>query len=396
MRILFLHEVNYLEKPIFEMHEFPEHLAALGHEVAFLQYAEGWTTAQAVRQGFQATISGRVVSAANLELFTPQRASIGILNRLRMALSAGREFRKVLKSFSPDLVVSFSVPTTGWQTLRLSRKLGIPYVFRALDVSHKIRKSPFSPLIKFAERYIYRHSSLVSANNPAMANYCISMGADPKKTVVDLPPLDIEHFDQSASSKTRSRQQLGISQESKVILYMGSFFYFSGLPEVIRCFSEKAPKDIQLVLVGGGEQDYELRQLVTKLGIQDRVHFTGFVSFAELPGYLAAADVAINPMHRSLVSNAAFPNKVIQYMATALPVASTRLDGLELTFGIRDGLRFAESSAAVLDEAVDLLDQGNLESLGESNRSAVASLFSKDKAVLGFEARLKGALAANG
>lgn len=395
MRVLFLHEVNYLEKPIFEMHEFPEHLADLGHEVAFMQYAEGWSLGQVKRQGFRSKILGRVVSTSSIELYTPQQASTGLLNRLRMAITAGSNFRKIVASFAPDVVVSFSVPTSGWQSLRISKKLGIPFVFRALDVSHKIRSSPFTSLIKLAEEYIYKNADLVSANNPAMAKYCISMGANPEKTVVDLPPLDLKHFQTGSSSKAGSRTELGVGIESKVILYMGSFFYFSGLPEAIKRFAELNKGEADLILVGGGEQDHELRELVATLGVQDSVHFTGFVNFDNLPKYLAAADVAINPMHRSLVSNAAFPNKVIQYMATALPVVSTRLDGLELTFGDLPGLRFAEDSEAVIDEAFRMIGEGNLSTLGESNQQAVSSLFSKDEAVRGFEGRLKGLLTRN-
>lgn len=377
------------------MHEFPEHLASIGHEVAFMHFAEGWTKKQVAQQGFRSKISGRVLGFVDLDLFTPQQTSTGLMSRLRMAAGAGRQFQNVLKSFSPDVVVSFSVPTSGWQALKVAKKLGIPFVFRALDVSHKIRKSPFAGLIELAERYIYRHSTLVSANNPAMAKYCISLGANPATTVVDLPPLDLEHFEQTPTSKAEFKKELGIRNKVKVILYMGSFFYFSGLPEAIRRFAELNHHDTEMVLVGGGEQDRELREIVSSLGIENRVHFTGFVKFADLPKYLGVADVAINPMKRSLVSNAAFPNKVIQYMATALPVASTKLDGLEMTFGQVPGLRFSETSEGVIDEAVRLIRESNLAAMGELNRAAVAELFSVDTAVRGFESRLKGALRSN-
>jgi glycosyltransferase involved in cell wall biosynthesis len=395
VRILFLHEVNYLEKPIFEMHEFPEHLAALGHEIAFVQFPEGLSSEEVKGLGWKAKISGRVLAQQRLTLYTPQNASGTLLGRLKTAFTFKRSFSEVVEDFRPDVVVSFSVPTSGWQSLKVTRKLGIPYVFRALDVSHKIRKSPFAGLIKLAERYIYEKSDQISANNPAMVKYCISMGADATRTVVDLPPLDLRHFEQSPTSKAAFKTELGIRNEVKVILYMGSFFYFSGLPEAIRRFAELKHLETELVLVGGGEQDNELRKIVSSLGIEDKVHFTGFVKFAELPKYLGVADVAINPMHRSLVSNAAFPNKVIQYMASALPVASTKLDGLELTFGQLQGLRFSETSEGVIDEAVRLLREGNLAAMGKLNRTVVAELFSVDRAVRGLESRLKGALHSN-
>ena len=389
MRILFLHEVNYLEKPIFEMHEFPEHLAGLGHEVAFLQFPEGRSFDQVKALGWKNKISGRVLTDQALTLYTPQNASGTLLGRLKTALTFKQSFTAVVEDFKPDVVVCFSVPTSGWQSLQVSKKLGIPFVFRALDVSHKIRKSPFSGLIKMAERYIYKHSDQVSANNPAMAAYCETMGAKALTTSVELPPLDLAHFANGASKRVQVRLKLGIPEESKVILYMGSFFYFSGLPELVDEFAKSNSENTYLVLVGGGEQDQELRNQVVKLGLSSKVVFTGFIGFEELPGYLAAADVAVNPMLSSLVSNAAFPNKVIQYLATGLAVATTRLKGLELTFGSVPGMRYAETPEQVMQQALSLTSDKDAAQLGRANQVLVAGKFSRDESVKAFEDRLR-------
>jgi glycosyltransferase involved in cell wall biosynthesis len=389
VRILFLHEVNYLEKPIFEMHEFPEHLAALGHEVGFVQFPEGLSSSEVRSLGWKTKIPGRVLPNQDLTLYTPQNAAGNLLGRLKTALTFKRSFTSAVKDFRPDVVVSFSVPTSGWQALTVCKKLGIPFVFRALDVSHLIRKSVFSRLILSAEKFIYRSASAVSANNPAMADYCLSMGATPAKTFVDLPPIDLSHFADGLIQRDQVRSKLGIAAESKVILYMGSFFYFSGLPQLVDEFARSAQDDKVLVLVGGGEQDQELRHQVAKLGLDKKVIFTGFVGFNELPSYLAAADVAVNPMQSSLVSNAAFPNKVIQYLATGLAVATTRLKGLELTFGDVPGIRYSETPEQVMRDALDISSSPELNELGRSNQELVAEKFSKVEAVKAFETRLR-------
>lgn len=395
MRILFLHEVNYLEKPIFEMHDFPEHLAALGHEVGFVQFPEGLAEAAVRKLGWKVRIPGRVLPEQNLTLYTPQNASGSLFGRLKTALTFKRSFRRIVQDFEPDVVVSFSVPTSGWQALRLTKKLGIPFLYRALDVSHLIRKSVFSRLILMAEKFIYRHATVVSANNPAMAEYCRSMGSDAQRTFVDLPPIDLSHFAEGSSKREQVRSQLGLANDSKVILYMGSFFYFSGLPQLIDEFATARGSDHLLVLVGGGEQDEELRRQVARLGLKDKVLFTGFIGFDELPGYLAAADVAVNPMQASLVSNAAFPNKVIQYLATGLAVATTRLKGLELTFGEVAGIRYSEKPETVMRDALDLASSKELEALGKANQALVAEKFSKVEAVKSFEKRLREVVGQN-
>ena len=105
----------------------------------------------------------------------------------------------------------------------------------------------------------------------------------------------------------------------------------------------------QLLLIGGGEQEVELKQLVTRLKLEDYVTFTGFVGFDELPAYLSVADVAINPMLPSLVSDSALPNKVLQYMASSLPVVSTDLKGLSSLFPSAEGLSLVSSPEEVLE-----------------------------------------------
>jgi len=390
LRILFLHEVNYLTKPIFEMHEFPEHLAALGHKVGFVQFPEGLSRADLANTPFKREIAGRVLRDIGLTLYTPKTLSGKLLGRFLTVPTFRNQFRKILQEFQPDVVVSFSVPTSGWQSLGVIKKSGVPFVFRALDVSHKIRKSIFSPLVAMAERFIYRNADWVSANNAAMLEYVLQNGGKREKAGVNLPPLDLEHFTAVRKGAESIRAQLSIPVEAKVILYMGSFFYFSGLPEVIRSFAKEAAHDDYLVLIGAGEQARELEGIVNHLGIQKNTVFTGLVRFSDLPRYFSIADVAINPLKPSLVSNTALPNKVLQYMAAGLPVVSTRLRGLELTLGSDlSGLIFENDSSEVASSALRLAhSELNLKQLGSKNAAKVAELFGPGLAVKSFETQL--------
>jgi len=394
LRILFLHEVNYLTKPIFEMHEFPEHLAALGHEVGFVQFPEGLTNAKLSETPFNQVISGRVLEDARFALYTPKTISSGPIGRLVSVLVFASQFKKILIEFEPDVVVSFAVPTSGWQALWVCKRAGVPFVFRALDVSHKIRKSIFSPLIAMAERFIYRNADWISANNPALLEYCMGMGANKGRGSVELPPLDLSHFATGVSESSQLRQRYEIPRDARVTLYMGSFFYFSGLPELIQSFADTRTDGEYLVLVGGGELEKRLREQVKYLHMKSFVRFTGFVTFEELPAHLHMADVAVNPMRISMVSNAAFPNKVIQYMASSLPVISTRLDGLVQTFGDDSELRYVNKSSDVYPAVQDLFSSKSLVSIGNMNRAAVQDKFSAEQAVRNMETLLQGLIGA--
>lgn len=386
LRILFLHEVSYFEKPIFEMHEFPENLANRGHEIAFADFLEKESLSLAGSHG--QLRSGRVIESVSLQHFYLRAKLPGVIGRLVAVPRFFKFFKTTLLEFRPDIVVSFSVPTSGWQALITCRRLGIPYVFRALDVSHKIRKTIFAPLIRLAEKFIYQNASWVSCNNPALREYCISLGASSETTSVDLPPLDFSHFLNSGSRALDIRASLGVPDDKTVLLYMGSFFYFSGLDAVLRKLSETEERPF-LLLVGGGEQDAELRRLVNDLGLDDSVKFTGFVDFDALPNYLSTADVAINPMVPSLVSDTALPNKILQYMASGLPVVSTRLKGLSSLIEPVSGLVLVSNPAEVLGAAISLAKAKNLHQLGEENRQILREKFANNSGLDGFERLLE-------
>ena len=382
LKILFLHEVGYFEKPIFEMHEFPEHLASRGHEVGFVDFLEKPTQSRLIN--FGDLVSGRVLQGCKLRLFSQPSSARGITGRLIAVVSFPRHFRNALRAFKPDLVVGYSVPTSGWQALLLCRRAGIPFVFRALDVSHKIRKTRLSPLVKAAERFIYSKSTWVSCNNAAMRDYCLKLGAHRERSSVELPPLDLAHFVKGGQERQRFRARVGIASNATVLVYMGSFFYFSGLDRVIERLSEVKDKP-QLVLIGGGEQEVELRKLVTSLKLEDYVTFTGFVGFDELPAYLSVADVAINPMLPSLVSDSALPNKVLQYMASSLPVVSTDLKGLSSLFPSAEGLSLVSSPEEVLEKSISIAADATLSLMGKANKKLVVEAFERQKSVNAFE-----------
>ena len=388
MRILFLHEVNYLRKPIFEMHEFPEYLAEREHQVGFVQFPEGESKEALKALPWKQEIEGRAVKNVNLTLYTPKTKSSGLVGRLMATAKFGGEFKSILQDFKPDVVVSLAVPTSGWQALRVCRRANIAYLFRALDVSHKIRKSIFSGLILQAEKYIYRGADWVSANNPAMLGYCISLGAEATRSSVELPPLNLSHFAPQPGWRAQIRGKLGIPADAKVVLYMGSFFYFSGLPDLIKSFAKTRSENQVLVLIGGGEQAEELIALTQRLNLGSSVLFTGFVSFDDLPKYLAIADVAVNPMLPSLVSNTALPNKVIQYMAASLPVVSTPLTGLNSIFQEMPGLTFANNGRQFTLAVEKYLGSKKRARLGDMNRLEIQQMFQAAVRVSGLESRI--------
>jgi glycosyltransferase involved in cell wall biosynthesis len=392
MKILFVHEVSYLKKPVYEMHEFPELLARKGHEVTFFDFDEGrkfWQSSSSGAKGRMA--SGRVLEEIRIQIERPIQLGLPGFDRLFVILSSIPTLWRILRNQRFDVIVLYAVPTYGLQTVLLARKFGTPLVFRALDVSHKIRSSFLSPIIKLVEKFVYSNATAISANNPAMNDYCRSLTCKVVPSHINFPPLDVRHFEKK-SKDSEVMAKLGISPTDKVVTYMGTFFYFSGLREALTQFAKRS-KDLQTIkflLIGGGEQSNELQELARKLGVEDKVIFTGFVTYADLPKYLGISNVAINPLVQSLVTDAAFPNKVLQYLASGLHVVSTPLRGLSMVFSDSENISWGRTAELVMDAALDYLlelDAGSKNSKGDA---ALENLdrFLPDEALESFEKTL--------
>lgn len=381
MKILVVHEVDYLEKVIYEIHEFPELLAKAGHEVTFFQFQEG--AIRTKKNLFQEReISGRVYPEARIKLVGPHQFGLPAIDRLWATLSSWPALFKVFREGRFDVVLNFAVPTYGLQVLTVAKLFGVPVVHRALDVSHEIRESIYRLPILVVEKILYRTVATLSANNAAMKNYCLRLSGRRKPSYVNYPPLDLVHFS-SSPPDTALRDQLGLKEQDKVITYMGSFFYFSGLPECIHEFAKLAGGDrnLKLLLIGGGEQDKELRELVVALGLTENVIFTGFVPYSDLPKYLKLSSVAINPLKISRVAAVAFPHKVLQYLASGLTVVSTRLDGLVSAIDGVAGLHWESSPEACLEKAVWLLRKEGPFRQPESVQAKLSELFAPEAAL---------------
>jgi glycosyltransferase involved in cell wall biosynthesis len=306
--------------------------------------------------------------------------------------------RREIRTGGYDAIVLYAVPTTGWQAVAFANHRRVPLVFRALDVSHLIRKTRLSALIRVAERYVYRNATVLSANNPALRDYCVQMSGRSGPSVVHLPPLDLSHFRHQSGEDMRT--SLGFAPHHKILVYMGSFFPFSGLDVLIEAVPELAEQfpDLRVLLVGGGELDTDLREGVQRLGLEDRVRFTGVVPYAELPQYLRLADVAINPFRPEVLTNVALPHKVLQYMATGTPVVSTSLTGLRAVLGDDSGVTWVESSAEVPLAAARLAHapRAHLDEIARRQIDHIGTRFDQGEAVDAFEDLLRGLIERSG
>lgn len=334
-KILFIHEVGYASKPIFEMHEFPEMLAARGHEVFFLDFEEN---KEFFRRQFFTTIPGRVIANTEIRLIQGAFLGGGILSRLFSSLISWALLVRVLSLVRPNVVVSYSVPTFGWQAAILCRMLGFPFVYRAIDVSHLLRKSLFNPLVKVAEQLTWRFATAVSFNNKALQSYLTGTKSQSINFCVHLPPLKYQSYPSKSERRPEAKQPAEVTR----IIFLGTLFEFSGLLELIQSWPDEMTGRVQLTIAGEGPQSAKLRRQVDESELSGSVEFVGFVPFRDLQQLFSGFDLAVLPFLKRLVSDAALPNKLLQYMSAGLPVVSSNLEGIRELIGENNGVVWCE------------------------------------------------------
>ena len=353
MKILFVHEVNYLDKVVFEMHEFPERLAMQGHEVIFIDYSEKGEKVKGRRLLQDRQISGRSNPDASLRLITIPRLVFGTIDRLLVAVAMILFAPIALRRIKPDVVISYAVPTLGWQFNIASRVLGIPFVYRAIDVSHKIRSTPFARLVRKSERFMYRNSTLTLFNNKALQKYGELEGCPDSKSSVLFPgfdswPLETGNFQKKINFDYNT-------------VFLGTLFSFCGIDWFLdELVNNKEANEISLLIIGDGELKQKLVTQINDKGLSSRVQLYGRAEYEELPALLRKAKVAVIPFAVSDVTRFALPGKVPQYIRSFLPTVSTPLDGLMSFLPEGHGVVYVPQGRGFVDECTKLLTDPSL------------------------------------
>ena len=354
MKILFIHEVNYRAKVIFEMHEVPELLAERGHDIFFIDFPEQNGITPLKFRTTAEQISGRVRSLQTIHLYSLPRFLPYPFDRIWTAALGWISIKKIFEKIQPDIVVLYAVPTTGWQSLIIANKFKTPVVYRAIDMSHKIRETKFSFLIKKAERFVINRCDFIIANSDPMKKYIENLATGPIH--VDTLYAGVQHYEAPSRPK-------GIiaawNNEIPTIVFMGTLFRFCGLEWFLQEMHEVVRKGFffRLLIIGDGEIRSKLEQQVRVLQLSDYVTFTGLVSFEELYEKMIDSTAAIIPFDEIELTHVALPAKVPQYLVCGLPTIATRLEGLQSLLPEGKGVVYCQPGKEFMNAVVDLLSK---------------------------------------
>jgi glycosyltransferase involved in cell wall biosynthesis len=126
----------------------------------------------------------------------------------------------------------------------------------------------------------------------------------------------------SDDEKKEVRKKIGLHENDVALITASRLTEKNGIADVITALP-LLPDHVKFVIIGVGELESALKNLVKKLSVESRVFFLGFVEHAALIPYLHASDIFIRP---SLSEG--MGNSFIEAMAARVPVIATPVGGI--------------------------------------------------------------------
>ena len=143
-----------------------------------------------------------------------------------------------------------------------------------------------------------------------------------------------------------------------ILMYAGKLDEFSGIPLLLEAFSKLQGDKYRLWIAGRGY----LQQQVEQAANEDaRIKYWGFLPYEEVISLYKQATVLLNPRPTKLLSTRyLFPSKLVEYLATGIPVITTCTADVEeeykdLVFALRD--ETPEGLHSLIVKVISMSDQ---------------------------------------
>ena len=230
----------------------------------------------------------------------------------------------------------------------------------------------------------FRRVSRVIAVSLAVKRSLASQNLFPAAKIAVIPNgIDFARFDASAQAfdRTAFRRKLGVESKSLLVGTVGEIKRQKGHQDFLRAAAIIARENAgaHFVIAGAdsmrtSEHRAVLEQLIAKLDLTKRVHFTGWVD--EVAPVMAALDVYVSASHTE-----SFGLAIVEAMASGLAVVATATEGArEIIENGRTGLLVAVGDREALAASVlHLLEDTHRRALlGSSARDAARERYGLD------------------
>jgi len=334
-------------------------LAEKGHEVTVLTPDLEWNG-----EKFNPKINSKI---SIIRVDTPSRSNLKVAarrcqtNLLKKGIEIGKseEIDFIFTIFHPFHLVPKAAVTCG-------KKLRIPVIVKVDDAVYEKSSG-----IKSIQRKIEK---VLNSRTLKNASKVLVMNEQTRKVVNEFYTVPMENIAIVPNGVELSIFQKKSPRNNRKIVFSGAMYNHRGLDVLLDAASKVREKitDVKFILLGSGPELGKLQQIVKEKNLQENVEFKGWISRDEIPSHLSDAALGIGPLRLTTVTSGALPIKVLEYMASSLPVIAKT--GTLPSDVVEDGKNgFLIENADELAEKIILLlnNPSQVEEMGIESRSMV-------------------------
>lgn len=355
-------------------HSIPLHSGYTFRTAAILreQRALGWETHH-LTSPKQGKVAADHEEVDGLRFYRTQVPAAGppILNELRQIKATETRLEQLARELHPDILHAHSPVLNAIPALRVGRRLGIPVVYEirafwedaAVDHGTTREGSLRYRLTRALETWVLRRVNHAFTICEGLRKDIVGRGIPADKVTVIPNAVDIEGFQLSGEPDAALKSRLSLDGTT-VIGFIGSFYAYEGLDLLLDAFPAMLAKrpELRVLLVGGGPQEANLKAQAERLGVANKVIFTGRVPHGEVSRYYDLIDLLAYPRHSMRLTELVTPLKPLEAMAQGRIFIASDVGGHKEL--IRDGetgrLFRAGSATALAEVAEEMLSQRDL------------------------------------
>lgn len=268
-----------------------------------------------------------------------------------------RRIEEVARSERVDLIHAHSPSLNGLPAIAAARRLGLPIVYevRAFWEDAAVDHGTFAEgsfryrLSRRIETSVFRRADAVTVICEGLRSEVVARGIAEEKITVIPNGVDLERFvPREPAPEVLDRHGL----RGRVVLgFLGSFYRYEGLSLLLDAFARlrATTPETRLLLVGGGEDEANLKAKAAALGLDQDVIFTGSVPPDRVLDFYSVVDLLVYPRLSMRLTDWVTPLKPLEAMAMEKVVVGSDVGGLkELIHDGENGLLFPAGDAEAL------------------------------------------------
>ncbi|MGH8550284.1 MAG: glycosyltransferase family 4 protein [Methylococcales bacterium] len=360
MKILYHHRTASKDGQAVHIEEMIAALRDLGHEV--------------------------VVAAPDLERTNSFGDSAGWVNLIRRHLPKGmyellelfysirayRRLARLVRAHHPDILYERSnlyLLAGVWLKLRLR----LPMLLEvnsplALERTRNCGLA-FPRLARWTEEWTWRRADAVLPVTRVLADYLTRAGVPDARIQIIPNGINLAHF-AGAPDSIEAKVRLGL--EGRIVLgFTGFVRDWHGMDRMIDWIARhRHDSRLHLLIVGDGPARADLEMQARAMQVAERITFTGLVPREEIPGMVAAFDIALQPAATEYAS----PLKLFEYLALGRAVIAPRESNLlEILVDGDNALLFDGATPGAFESTLERLvnDADLRRRLGEGARRTI-------------------------